>query len=79
VQAKVVETREVRRSFGGNALLRVRATVAHDSYERLMTVPCLHEEHQSSFGQPALAPLAKTIESPDVVGINIEKLVQAPI
>ena len=30
----------VRRCFEGKALVRVRATVAHDSYERLVEVPC---------------------------------------
>jgi hypothetical protein len=34
-KAKGVELDGVSRSFGGTALLRVRATVAHDSYERL--------------------------------------------
>src|SRR5207253_2796367 len=35
---KALEVEEVRRCFEGMALIRVRATVAHDSYERLVEV-----------------------------------------
>lgn len=41
---KAVEVEEVRRCFEGTALVRVRATVAHDSYERLVEVPCSPRE-----------------------------------
>jgi SNF2 family DNA or RNA helicase len=37
----------VRRCFEGKALVRVRATVAHDSYERLAEVGCAPEEHRA--------------------------------
>jgi hypothetical protein len=37
----------VRRCFEGTALVRVRATVAHDSYERLVEVPCAPGEHRA--------------------------------
>lgn len=33
---KIAEIKDVRQFFKGNALVRVRATVAHDSYERLV-------------------------------------------
>jgi ERCC4-related helicase len=69
-----VEINEVRRSFGGTALVRVRATVAHDSYERLVEVSCSHDDHRSAIGRPALAPLGKTIESPISLGLDVEKL-----
>jgi superfamily II DNA or RNA helicase len=74
---KAVEVGEARRSFGGTALLRVRATVAHDSYERLVEVPCSHEEHRGATGRLALAPLPKTIENPVALGVHIEKLTVA--
>jgi superfamily II DNA or RNA helicase len=34
--------------FEGKALVRVRATVAHDSYERLVEIPCSPIEHNRS-------------------------------
>ena len=37
----------VRRCFEGKALMRVRATVAHDGYERLVEVPCAPGEHKA--------------------------------
>jgi hypothetical protein len=37
----------VRRCFEGKALVRVRATVAHDSYERLVEVSCAPGEHRA--------------------------------
>src|SRR5262245_4215379 len=37
---KAVDIEAVHRHFDGIALIRVRATVAHDSYERLIEVSC---------------------------------------
>src|SRR5262249_25667302 len=34
------------RSFSGEALVRVRASVAHDAYERLVSVGCRNEDHR---------------------------------
>lgn len=72
-----VDIENARRVFGGNALLRVRATVAHDSYERLVRVPCVHEDHRGPAARSALTPLAKTIEEPLALGLNPEKLLSA--
>ncbi|MGO9238437.1 MAG: hypothetical protein ACLP4V_31720 [Methylocella sp.] len=74
---KSIELSEVRRSFGGTALLRVRATVAHDSYERLVEVSCSREEHLGATGRSAMAPLPKTIEDPVALGLDIQKLTDA--
>ena len=58
---KEVEVEVVRRCFEGTALVRVRATVAHDSYERLVEVSCSPTEHhvrQTDQGwDPCLAQL----------------------
>jgi superfamily II DNA or RNA helicase len=72
-----VQIEDARHIFGGNALLRVRATVAHDSYERLVRVPCLHENHRGPATRSALASLPKTIEDPLSVGVDAEKLKSA--
>jgi hypothetical protein len=74
---KAVELDGVRRSFGGTALLRVRTTVAHDSYERLIEVPCSHEDHRGKTNRSASAPLGKTIDDPVSLGIDIAKITDA--
>ena len=72
-----VEIENARRAFGGSALLRVRATVACDSYERLVRVSCSHESHRGLAERSALAPLPKTIEEPLSLGVDPEKLTVA--
>jgi len=72
-----VDVDEVRRCFEGMALIRVRATVAHDSYERLVEVACSPAEHHARTGRSGLGPLPRTIEGPSVLGLNIDSLVDA--
>jgi superfamily II DNA or RNA helicase len=69
-----VDVQEARRCFNGAALVRVRATVAHDSYERLVEIPCSAEDHRSAANRSALGPIAKTIQDPKAVGIDTERL-----
>ncbi|MGM4889187.1 DEAD/DEAH box helicase [Tardiphaga sp. 20_F10_N6_6] len=68
------EIGRITRVFNGTAVIRVRATVAHDSYERLVDVACLHEDAYTSRGRPALAPLPRSFENPNELGLLIEKL-----
>jgi superfamily II DNA or RNA helicase len=63
-----------RRLFEGNSLLRVRATVAHDSYERLANVTCKKSEHRGKPTSAALNPLPNIIEDPVALGIDTAKL-----
>ena len=74
---KDVDIEDVRRCFNGTALVRVRATVAHDSYERLVEVSCMAAEHAVQAGQAGLGPLPRTIENPIALGINLEGLANA--
>lgn len=74
VSAKV---NDVQRSFSGQALLRVRATVTHDSYERIVSCECMPEDHIRTGHAADLAPLASTITDPSVLGLNIPKLIAA--
>jgi superfamily II DNA or RNA helicase len=74
---KAVEVEEVRRCFEGTALVRVRATVAHDSYERLVEVSCSPTEHHVQTDRSGLGPLPRTIENPITFGLNIESLADA--
>lgn len=75
--ARRVDIDKVDRKFEGMALVRVRATVLHDSYERLVEVSCSANEHIYSDGRPALRALAPTIENPAEIGLNLEKLAEA--
>ncbi|MEO7863766.1 MAG: hypothetical protein ABIU05_25705, partial [Nitrospirales bacterium] len=74
---KEVEVEVVRRCFEGTALVRVRATVAHDSYERLVEVSCSPTEHSAQTDRSGLGPLLRTIENPITLGLNIESLTDA--
>lgn len=72
-----VGVEEVQRFFEGTALVRVRATVTHDSYERLVEVSCSPTEHYSQAGPSGLGPLPHTIENAGALGINIDILAEA--
>jgi superfamily II DNA or RNA helicase len=68
---------DVRCCFDGTALVRVRATVAHDSYERLVDVACSAAEHQVQAGRSGLGPLPNAIDNPSALGINLDRLADA--
>jgi superfamily II DNA or RNA helicase len=68
---------EVRRCFEGNALVRVRATVAHDSYERLVEVPCAPGEHKAHAVRSGLYKLKDVIDSAQYLGIDTERVADA--
>ncbi len=74
-----IEAVEGRRAFDGEALVPVRATVAHDSYERLVDVPCGATDHSQANGRAALAHLERTIEDPTKVGVDLEKLTDVAV
>jgi superfamily II DNA or RNA helicase len=74
---KQIEIDEVNRKFEGRALVRVRATTVHDSYERLVEVSCLPEEHTYKDGRPALRALAPTITDVIEIGLNMNKVSDA--
>lgn len=74
VSAKVTE---VRKYFTGTALLKVRATVAHDSYERIIAYDCLAGDHIRTGGPADLSALGANITEPTSVGIDTERLKRA--
>ena len=60
-----VECEGARRWFSGNVLLRVRATVAHDSYERLVSVPVpLPRGSSKPFSRQAMGALPGILRDP---------------
>jgi helicase-like protein len=67
----------VRRCFEGKALVRVRATVAHDSYERLVEVTCAPGEHKAHAVRSGLYKLTDVIENAHHLGIDNERLADA--
>lgn len=71
-----VEPGKVLRLFNGSALVRARATVAHDSYERIVEVPCVGDQHRQVVRGQA-RPLGDRIDDPTEVGVVPEFLSQA--
>jgi superfamily II DNA or RNA helicase len=67
----------VRRCFDGKAMVRVRATVAHDGYERLVEVECQPGEHKAHAVRSGLYKLTDTIENAQHLGIDLDRLVDA--
>jgi superfamily II DNA or RNA helicase len=67
----------VRRCFEGKALVRVRATVAHDGYERLVEVECRPGEHKAHAVRSGLYKLADIIENAQYLGIDTDRLADA--
>jgi superfamily II DNA or RNA helicase len=72
------EVTAVTRAFNGTALLRVRATVAHDSYEQLVACPCAEDDHyQTTKGQGGLGPVERIVRDPNTLGVDSTKLQEA--
>lgn len=71
-----IEIEDTKRLFDGRALLRVRVTVAHDSYERLVEVACLPIRGRPYQGLTERAPIARTIEDPFAIGLDREQLLE---
>ena len=69
---------EAQRSFSGEALVRVRAFVQHDSYERLINVECRRGSHIRKGGRSLLAPVPNVIERTSEVGVDFGTLLQMP-
>jgi len=69
------EVTAVTRAFSGTALLRVRATVAHDSYEQLVACSCeSNDHHQTTTGDRALGPIERIVRDPESLGVDVAKL-----
>jgi superfamily II DNA or RNA helicase len=67
------------RMFDGSALLRVRATVAHDSYERLVEISCSNQDHRTDCRKSAVNPIPKAFDKPQALGIDIERIQRAAL
>ncbi len=66
--------KDVYRCFDGKTLIRVRSTVACDSYERLIESDCSSIEHNNKI-KNGLDKIPNTIEDPSSIGIIIDKII----
>ncbi len=66
---------EITPCFTGTALVRIRVTVAHDSFERLIEVNCAPGQDTVS-QKGGLEPLPKFISNPEILGISSEFLLE---
>lgn len=74
---EAVQPQRVSRRYSGKALLRVRATVAHDSYERLVSCDCESKDHTRAGKKDLIAPIANTVDDLAQFGINKDALIEA--
>lgn len=72
-----IEIEDVGRCFEGKALVRARVTVTHDSYERLIEIPCSANKHNAWMNGEGLLEIPSNLEDPTSLGIDDELLVQA--
>lgn len=73
---KKSQTHEVWNCFSGKALIRVRSTVAHDSYERLVEVECSPEIHTNRAPKKEIESVGDIIKEPATIGISDSDLVE---
>jgi superfamily II DNA or RNA helicase len=64
-----IDVTGVRRGFDGKATIRARVTVAHDSYERLVSVQCRASDTYVATDRAGLARLRAVIETAADLGI----------
>ncbi len=80
VEYASLEVKNVRRSFSGAVLVRVRVTVAHDSYERLIEIPCAHTEHLGNSNKLAVDPIDNSLfNDPDQFGLSSNILIEKAV
>jgi len=69
---KALDIEGVELNFEGTALVRARATVAHDSYERLVEITCPPTQHKmTQSDNSGLAKLPQFLEDPANVGVDV--------
>src|SRR5271156_3407261 len=73
------QVQDVARSFAGTALVRVRAAVAHDSYERLVNVTVPPDGYWVPAGPTGASPISDPLKSPDAVGVSTAALIDQSI
>lgn len=72
-----VRASQVRLLFNGQGLLRVRATVAHDSYERIVQVECTGDDYAERAADEGFDQIGKVIRDASLLGLSRDRLVRA--
>jgi len=67
---------EVQRSFAGTVLVRVRASVAHDSYERLVGIARPQDEYWSKGRRDGIVSVANPVEGSEDIGLDSSYLIE---
>ncbi len=70
------EIEDVTRSFDGTAIVKIRATVGHDSYERLVNVTTPSDELWLPAGLTGASPISDPLKNPETVGLSPTFLIQ---
>src|ERR1017187_1967342 len=78
-QFRSAEIQDVTRSFSGTAILKVRATVVHDSYERLVNVKMPLNELWVPAGLTGASPISDPLKNPEAVGLSPSFLIEKAI
>ena len=73
---KKMHIEKVWRCFNGSALVKIRSTVAHDGYERLISIDCLADDHRMAMGLEGLEPVTEFIDKPSTVGMIPDQLTE---
>lgn len=77
---KTHNIKNLYRSFEGKSLLRVRATTAHDSYERLIEVDCDSKSHIKEVDKNwGLNPIGEVINDVEKIGIDKDQFINSVI
>jgi superfamily II DNA or RNA helicase len=71
-----VEIQDVKRSFQGTAIVKVRATVGHDSYERLVNLRIPLGDVWIPVGVTGASPISDPLKNPEAVGLSPSFLIQ---
>ncbi len=66
-----------QRYFSGVATVKVRAITAHDSYERLVDVPCDPADHSTDTSSNGIEALPDLISDPETIGLDRGLIVDA--
>ena len=67
---RTAEVKDIERCFSGTAIVKIRATVGHDSYERLIEVPIAFGEVWVPAGLTGASPITDPLKSPEAVGLS---------
>jgi superfamily II DNA or RNA helicase len=73
------QVQSVERSFAGTAVVRVRATVGHDSYERLVDVVIPPGDQWIPAGVAGASPISDPLKNPEAVGLDPSVVMQKAI